>query len=134
MATILLVDDDPFQAYAHKVALNHEPFNIERASDASEAFIRLDEPGFSRSLVLIVVGLRLPGLAGPAFVGELTARVPGVPILVIGRGGETASEYKGGNLRFLPSNTSADELLEGVKSFLSGARSGDGIKLVPSKF
>jgi len=133
MSTILLVDDDPFQAYAHKVALERESFNIERAADASEAFIRLDERGFSQSLVLIVVGLRLPGLAGPAFVTELGARMPHVPILVIGRGGETASEYTGGNSRFLPSNTSADELLDGVKSFLSKARRADGLKLVPSK-
>ena len=133
MSTILLVDDDPFQAYAHKVALERESYNIERAADASEAFIRLDEPGFSQSLVLIVAGLRLPGMAGPAFVSELTARIPGVPVLVIGRSGETASEYKGGNLRFLPSDTSADELLEGVKSFISQPRPADGLKLVPSK-
>ena len=132
MATILLVDDDPFQAYAHRVVLERESFNIERAADVSEAFIRLDEPGFTQSLVLIVVGLRLPGLGGPAFVAELTARVPGIPILVVGRNDETASQYVAGNMRFLPSNTSADELLEGVKSFIAKPRF-IGPQLVPSK-
>jgi DNA-binding NtrC family response regulator len=116
MATILLVDDDPFQAYAHRVALEREFASIERALSANEAFIRVEQPEFAERLGLIVVGLRLPGLAGPAFVSELSARVPGVPLLVIGRDGETAAEYSDQDLRFLPRETSSDDLLAVVRS------------------
>jgi len=115
-ATILLVDDDPFQAYAHKAALERDFGSLERALSASEAFIRMDEPGFAERLAVIVVGLRLPGLAGPAFVSELKRRMPGVPLLVIGREGETAAEYAGASVGFLPCQTSAEELLAEVKA------------------
>jgi DNA-binding NtrC family response regulator len=118
-ATILLVDDDPFQAYAHRSALEHHYARIERAVDASEALIRVEEPGVAATLALIVVGLRLPGMAGPAFVSELTDRVPGVPVLVIGRVGETAADYCGDNLRFVAPDASAEDLLAGVKGALS---------------
>jgi DNA-binding response OmpR family regulator len=118
-ATILLVDDDPFQAYGHRSALERHYASIERAVDASEALIRVEEPGVAETLALIVVGLRLPGMAGPAFVTELRARVPRVPMLVIGRVGETAADYGGANVRFLPRDPSAKELLAAVKAVLS---------------
>lgn len=118
-ATILLVDDDPFQAYGHRDALERHYARIERAVDASEALIRVDEPGMAETLALIVVGLRLPGMAGPAFVSELTARVPLVPVLVIGRVGETAADYCQADVRFLPRDPTAEELLAAVKAALS---------------
>lgn len=117
-ATILLVDDDPFQAYAHRSALEHHYARIERTVDASETLIRVEEPGVAETLALIVVGLRLPGMAGPGFVSELTARAPGVPVLVIGRIGETAADY-GGNVRFVARDASASQLLAAVKAALS---------------
>jgi DNA-binding NtrC family response regulator len=118
-ATILLVDDDPFQAFAHRAALaGHFP-SIERAADASSALIRVDEPEFVETLSLIVVGLRLPGLGGPAFVAELRTRAGQVPLLVILRTGETASEYSGPSVEFLPRSASADDLLAAVKGILA---------------
>ncbi len=99
-ATILLVDDDPFQAFAHRFALQRDFSSIERVVDASAAFIRVQEPEFAKTLALIIVGLRLPGMAGPAFVSELTTRAPHVPVLVIGREGETAAEYSGMKVGF----------------------------------
>jgi DNA-binding response OmpR family regulator len=124
-ATILLVDDDPFQAFAHRAALERDYASIERVADASSAFIRVQEPEFGQTLALVVAGLRLPGLAGPAFVNELKVRVPTVPVLVIGRLGETAAEYSGENIGFVPRNASAEELLAGVRALLS-----KGLKLV----
>jgi len=117
--TILLVEDDPFQAFAHRAVLERSFASIERAGDASEALIRVVEPGFVDTLALIVVGLRLPGLAGPAFVAELTARLPRMPVLVVGRGSETASNYSGENVKFLPGDASAEDLLAAVKGQLA---------------
>jgi CheY-like chemotaxis protein len=118
-ATILLVDDDPFQAFGHRSALDGHYASIERAVDASEALIRVEEPGVAETLALIVVGLRLPGMAGPAFVSELSARAPRVPILVIGRIGETPADYGEANVQFLPSDPTAEQLLAAVKAALS---------------
>lgn len=129
-ATILLVDDDPFQAFAHRAALERQFANIDRASDASSAFIRVQVPGYTESLALIVVGLRLPGLAGPAVVSELQARAPRVPILVIGRLGETAADYQGLNIGFLPRSASAEELLAGASALLSSALLSSGLRQV----
>lgn len=93
--------------------------SIERVADASAALIRVEEPGFIETLALIVVGLRLPGMAGPAFVAELMARASDVPLLVILRAGETALEYPGQRVEFLHRSASAHELLSAAKGILT---------------
>lgn len=119
-STILLVDDDPFQAYAHRSALERYFPRIERTADASQALIRIADPVFASGLSLVIVGLRLPGMAGPAFVQELGNRIPGVPILVIGRAGESAGDYTAPKVRFLPRRSSTQELLVSVRAILFG--------------
>ena len=117
--TILLVDDDPFQANAHRLALERHFPNIERVTGASEAFIRLGEPEFQETLALILVGLRLPGVGSPAIVSELRSRLPHVPVLVIGRRGETATDYTSEKVGFLPSGSPGSELLAAVRKVLA---------------
>jgi DNA-binding NtrC family response regulator len=117
--TILLVEDDPFQANAHRSALEHDFASIERVADASDALIRVDDPGFQETLALVVVGLRLPGMAGPGFVSELKARLREVPIVVIGRHRETAVDYSRENVEFLPAGSLGSELAAVVRKILS---------------
>jgi len=85
--------------------------NVERAADAAGAFIRIEEPGFADRLALVIAGLREPGIAGPEFVSEITRRIPSVPVLVIGRSGEIAPDYRGEQVRFLPSYANNDDIL-----------------------
>lgn len=108
---ILVVDDDPFRAFARCAALETVFYGVARAANAAEAFIRLDEPAFAGNLVLVIAGLNLPGLAGPAFVREVAARLPGTPILALGRAGETAEDYPGRQVCFLPQDASPQEIL-----------------------
>lgn len=117
-ATVLIVEDDPFQAHPHRETLE-KLTAVERAADATEAFIRIEDPGFRDTLALVVAGLRMPGVAGPAFVSELMARLPMVPILVIGRIGETARDYPSQNVNFLPATASEGDLLVSVRKILS---------------
>ncbi len=117
-ATVLIVEDDPFQAHPHRETLE-KYIAVERAADASEAFIRIEDPGFRDTLALVVAGLRMPGVAGPAFVSELMARLPMVPILVIGRIGETARDYPSQNVSFLPAQASEGDLLMAVRKILA---------------
>lgn len=111
MATILLVDDDPLQAYVRRSILERRSIDVERAADAAAAFILVEQPLFVEKLGLIIVGLHLPGDGGPAFVAEMTSRLPSVPFLVLGRGGEKATDYVGENVRFMPRPVATEEML-----------------------
>jgi CheY-like chemotaxis protein len=117
--TVLLVDDDPFLANSRKFVLERRFSSVERVADAAQAFIRLDDPSFAARLSLAIVALGQPGLAGPAFVNELSNRAPGLPILVLGRAGEIAPDYRGEHVRFLPRHATPDDVLAGACEMLS---------------
>lgn len=111
MRTVLLVDDDPLQAHVRRSILGRHFQHVERASDAAEAFILVEDPRFAENLGLVVVGLNRPGLGSPAFVAELTSRLPSIPVLVLGRGREEAALYTGANVRFLPRNVPSEQMV-----------------------
>lgn len=111
MTTVLLVDDDPLQAHVRKSILGRHFTGIHRASDAAEAFILVEDPGFAQGLRLVVVGLNRPGLGSPAFVAELTSRLPSIPVLVLGRGREEAAFFEGPRVRFLPRTAPAEQIV-----------------------
>lgn len=116
---VFLVDDDPFLAHSRKFVLERQFRDVERAGDAAQALIRLDEPGFVDGLLLVVVALSQPGIAGPAFVSELSSRVPKVPVLVLGRTGEVAHDYRGEQVHFLPRHAAPEDILAGALDILS---------------
>lgn len=120
--TVLLVDDDPFLAYSRKFVLERRFGDVQRASDAAQAFIRLDESGMAQSLLLAVVALGQPGIAGPAFVSELSSRVPGLPILVVGGPGEVALDYQGELVHFLPRHATPEDILAGALQIVSAGQ------------
>ncbi len=112
MTTVLLVDDDPLQAYVRRSILERHFSDVERAADAAEAFILVEEPRFAERLALVVVGLNRPGMASDAFVAELIERLPSLPVLVLGRNGEDAALFSGQNVRFLPRTVHSDQMLK----------------------
>ncbi len=85
------------------------PSNAHR--DPVEAFILVEEPDFAEKLGLVVVGLNRPGLGSPAFVAELTSRLPAVPVLVLGCNREDAALYPGENVRFLLRTVPTEQML-----------------------
>ncbi len=111
MTTILLVDDDPLQACLRKSMLERRFRDVERVTDAAEAFCLIEQPHFARHLSLVICGLNMPGIGGRAFVAELQERLPNVPVLVLGRLGERAADYNGLWVRFLPRPFAVDRLL-----------------------
>ena len=119
-SAILLVDDDPFLAQARRSALERRFRHVERAADAAQAFILLEDPSFTERLGLVVVALRQPGFCGPAFVRELMDRLPGKPVLVVGAPGEIAPDYGGVPVRFLARDASCEDLLAGVWEMVFG--------------
>jgi hypothetical protein len=91
--------------------LERRMFKVERAADAADAFIRLEEPGFAARLALVIVELRQPGVGAPAFVSELTSRFPKMPVLVLDRTGEVAPDDFGEHVRFLPRHATTEDVL-----------------------
>lgn len=117
--TILLVDDDPLKAYVRRAILQRRLSEVERAADAAEAFILVEQPRFAEKLGLIIVALHLPGIGSPAFVSELTNRLPLVPVLVLGQGSEKASDYFGSHVHFMPRPVSTEEMLTVSRQLLT---------------
>ena len=122
--TILLVDDDPLQAYVRRSLLERRVAGVQRAADAAEAFILVEQPLFVEKLGLVIVGLHMPGVGGPAFVSEMTSRLPSVPVLVLGRGGEKATDYEGDNVRFIPRPVATEEMLQITRQMLGQRLAG----------
>jgi DNA-binding NtrC family response regulator len=112
MRTILLVDDDPFQAFVRMSALEKRFRDVVRVADAAEALCLIEEPDFSSRLGLVISGHHRPGFGGPAFVAELHTRKPEVPVLVLGNGSENATDYGEPGVRFMAKSTANDELVE----------------------
>jgi CheY-like chemotaxis protein len=111
MTMVLLVDDDPLQAYVRRSILQRHFRSVERAADVAEAFIMVEDPRFAEKLALVVVGLNRPGLGSPDFVAELISRLPAVPVLVLGCHRDDATLYPGENVRFLPRTVPTDQML-----------------------
>lgn len=111
MATILLVDNDPLQAFVRKSILEKRFRDVQRAADAAEALCLVEHPQFAERLGLVISGLHMPGISGPEFVAELHARMPLLPVLVLGSASEEPADYAAAGVRFLPRPVDSEELL-----------------------
>lgn len=118
MATILLVDDDPLQAFARKSILGKRFKDVQRAADAAEALCLLEQPLFAKKLGLVISGLHMPGFSGPAFVAELHARLPQLPVLVLGGPSDGPSDYAADGVRFLPKSVDSEAILSMASQML----------------
>jgi DNA-binding NtrC family response regulator len=122
MTTILLVEDDPLQA-SLTVSLLKRRFNdVRRAADASEAFCLIEQPEFAGKLCLVILGHHTRGIGGPAFVAELHARMPALPVLVLGAAGEAPGNYADENVTFLPRPSALEEILSLTSRMVSQAK------------
>jgi CheY-like chemotaxis protein len=122
MATILLVDDDPLQAFARKSILGKRFKNVQRAADAAEALCLLEQPQFAQNLGLVISGLHMPGLSGPQFVAELHARRPKLPVLVLGSMDEGPGDYEAEGVSFLARTAPSEEMLTMASQLLAKGR------------
>ncbi|HEV2135962.1 MAG TPA: response regulator [Terracidiphilus sp.] len=127
--TILLVDDDPLQAYICKTLLDRRFADVKRVADAAEALCLVEQPHFADGLGLVISRDRLPGIGGPAFVAELHSRMPELPVLVLGDGIQWPSEMKGANMRFLPRASATDEIVSTAGQMLAKNGTFSGTKL-----
>jgi DNA-binding NtrC family response regulator len=125
--TILLVDDDPLQAYMCKSLLEKRFGNVKRVADPGEALCLVEQPRFACDLV--ISRLRLPGIGGPAFVAELHNRMPDLPVLVLGDAGEWPTHSKGEHVRFMPSASAAKDIVSAAGQILASNGIVDGSRV-----
>jgi CheY-like chemotaxis protein len=111
MAIILLVDNDPLQAFLRKSILERRFRDVQRVGDAAEALCLVEQPQFAGKLGLVISGLSMPGIGGPEFVAELHTRLPNVPVLVLGSPSEVADDYDCGWVHYLPCPITTEALL-----------------------
>lgn len=122
MPTILLVDNDPLQAFVRKSNLEKRFGEVERVSDPAEALCLIEQPQFARNLRLVISGPHTPGIGGPDFVAELHSRLPSVPVLVLGDADHTAEDYGSEGVRLLSRPFASDQVLAAAGQMLAQSR------------
>ncbi|HVU46653.1 MAG TPA: response regulator [Terracidiphilus sp.] len=119
MTTILLVEDDAFQASVRMSVLQKRFPDVQRVADAAEALCLIEQRAFSDDLGLVIASNHLPGLGAPEFVAELHARIPRLPVLVLGNAQDATESYEGQNVRFLAKPAPAEELVATARQMLA---------------
>jgi DNA-binding NtrC family response regulator len=120
MSTVLLVDDDPLQAFVRKSLLEKRFHDVRRVADTAEAFCLVEQPQFAGTLGLVIADLHMPGpLAVGDFVAEMHARLPGVPVLVLDGVKETPANCATEGVRFLSKPSGSDEILSAASQLMS---------------
>ena len=122
MTTILLVDDDPFQASMMMSYLGRQFGDVRRANDAADALCLIEQPDFADRLGLVICGHHTRGIGGPAFVAELRSRMPALPVLVLGTAVDATGDYGGGPVVFLPRPVGREKMLEVASQMLAHQR------------
>jgi DNA-binding NtrC family response regulator len=119
MATILLVDGDSLQALLRKSILERRFPDVQRVNGAAEALCLVEQRQFSTGLGLVICSSRMTGIDGPAFVAELRARLPWLPVLVLGSEGKTSSDFADKQVRFLPLEIATEGMLAAASQMLA---------------
>ncbi len=122
MTTILLVDDDPLEAAIRKSALEKRFYNVHRVVDPADAFCMVEQPHFAGDLSLVIADLHRPGIDGPEFVAEMHARLPGVPMLVLGPPEELSANQTEAAVRFLSGHVAPEEMLTAASQMIAWER------------
>jgi len=122
MSTILLVEDDPLQAFLTMSLLGRQFGEVCRATDAAEALCLVEQPEFARRLGLVISGHHKPGITGPAFVAELHTRLPHLPVLVLGTPDTAPADYTDEPVAFLHRPFVAEKILTMTREMLTHSR------------
>jgi CheY-like chemotaxis protein len=119
MPIILLVDNDPFQAFVRKSSLEKRFGDVQRVSDPAEALCLVEQPQFARNLRLVISGQHTSGIGGPDFIAELHSRLPSVPVLVLGEADQTAADFNVEGVRLLSRPYASDQMLAAASQMLA---------------
>jgi len=127
---ILVVDDEPSIAELLAMALRYEGFEVEMASDGTEALARFD----SFRPHLVVLDVMMPGLDGFAVAKRLAERRSSVPVVFLTARDTTDDKVRGlslGGDDYMTKPFSVEELVARIRAILRRAGlGGDDPRLV----
>ncbi|MBW4027318.1 response regulator [Acidipila rosea] len=115
---ILLVDDNFLQATTRLKILERTGHCGVLAGNAVEALKKIEEPGLSEAISLVITDHLMPGMNGPEFITNLRKKLPEVTVLVISGLLEAEDEYKDLNVIFRAKPFAPESLISLVKSLL----------------
>ncbi|SNS73264.1 DNA-binding response regulator, OmpR family, contains REC and winged-helix (wHTH) domain [Sphingomonas laterariae] len=120
-ARVLIVEDDPGMRVLLVRALHGEGIEALGARDEKEAWPLLDAGGID----LVMLDVMLPGRSGLDLIGDIRARHPGIPIIMVSALGGEADRIAGldrGADDYVAKPFSRGELLARVRAALRRAR------------
>ena len=121
-ARILVVDDEANMRLILSGILRREGYEVSTAGDGREALSVLEQIG--GAIHVVITDLRMPGMDGMTLLGEIVARYPGRPIVMITAHGtvDTAVEaMKVGAFDFVTKPFDADELRAVIRKAVNTA-------------
>lgn len=92
--------------------------DVRRATDAAEALCLVEQQEFACKLSLVICRHCTAGITGPAFVAELHARMPLIPVLVLGSPDSRPADYTDEPVAFLPRPFVAEKMLSLTRQML----------------
>ncbi len=104
MKPIWIVDDDPSIRFVLEKALARANLPTRSFTQAREVLQALDEPGAAAPQVL-VSDIRMPGGSGLGLLGEIKAKLPGLPVIIMTAFSDldsAVSAFQGGAFEYLP--------------------------------
>ena len=83
---ILIVDDEKSMCQYLSIMLKKEGYKVKTASNGLKAVKEVSDSNFD----VVITDIRMPGMDGPATLGEVRKRWPEIPVTIITAYGESA--------------------------------------------
>ena len=114
---VWVIDDDQSIRWVLEKALEKANMDVKSFPSASNILNTLER---SRPDVLIT-DVRMPGMDGFSLLGEIQARYPDLPVIVITAHSDldsAVSAYRGGAFEYLPKPFDVDDLVQKVEGLI----------------
>ena len=118
VSAILLIDDNPVQAGTRQTILKRAGYHVIAALSAERALEQFKQASFPEPIGMVITDHLMPGMNGAAFVRELRAIEPELPVMVISGLEEAQDEYEGMHVTFRLKPLLPDNLLASVHTLL----------------
>jgi CheY-like chemotaxis protein len=115
---ILLVDDNHIQSATRRAILEGAGQEVCVAQQGQQALERLNEPGTSPPIGLVITDHLMPVMSGPEFVAELRQRGYTLPVIVLSGFPDAENAYQGLDVVFRLKPFDPDSLIRLVQDLL----------------
>ncbi len=115
---VLLIDDNAVQAATRQTILKRAGYFVIAALNPRRALEQFQNGDFPADIRLVITDHLMPEMNGAAFVRELRATHPAMPVLVISGLEEAEAEYEGMDVLFRLKPLLPDHLIATVHSLL----------------